>query len=195
MLAEDKRIKTKEQLRDWIEYEMRRYGGAKLSDVLMLTEGAILRRHQQYLRKGEYHANTGHRLRSIYYRFRVKLIQNRHSLHIARNCCGRGLFIAHLGPILMNGHITVGENCCIHMNSSIVAGGRDNGVPVLGDNIVIGVGAVVLGGIELADGIAIGANSVVNRSFTEPNITIAGAPARKISDGGSCHWGNKESET
>lgn len=192
MLAEEKRIKTKEQLKDWLDYEMAGYGGAKLSDVLMLTEGAILRRHQQFLRKGEYHANTGHRLRSIYYRFRVKLIQNRHCLHIARNCCGRGLHIMHLGPVLMNGHITVGENCTIHINTSIVAGGRDNGVPSLGDDIIIGVGAVILGGIELADGIAIGANSVVNRSFTEPNIAIAGAPARKISDHGSRSWGQPD---
>jgi len=189
MLAEDKRIKTRAQLKDWIDYEMSLYGGAKLSDVLMLTEGAILRRHQQLLRKGEYHDNVGHKLRSVYYRLRVKLIQNRHCLHIARNCCGRGLHIMHLGPILMNGHITVGENCSIHINTSIVAGGRDNGVPTLGDDIIIGVGAVILGGIELADGIAIGANSVVNKSFYEPDITIAGMPARKISEHGSSSWG------
>ena len=95
----------------------------------------------------------------------------------------------HLGPILMNGHITVGENCSIHINTSIVAGGRDNGVPTLGDDIIIGVGAVILGGIELADGIAIGANSVVNKSFLEPDIAIAGMPARKISEHGSRSWG------
>jgi len=192
MLAEDKRIKTKEQLKDWIDYEMRLYGGAKLSDVLMLTEGAILRRHQQFLRKGEYHANTGHRLRGAYYRFRVKLIQNRHSLHIARNCCGRGLRIMHLGPILMNGRITVGENCSIHINTSIVAGGRDKGLPCIGDNVVIGVGAVILGGVYVADNIAIGANAVVNRSFDEPGIAIAGVPARKVSDNGRGSWGRGE---
>lgn len=192
MLAEDKRIKTKEQLKDWLDYEMAGYGGAKLSDVLMLTEGAILRRHQQFLRKGEYHANTGHRLRSIYYRFRVKRIQNRYCLHIARNCCGRGLRILHLGPILMNGHITVGENCSIHINTSIVAGGSNNGVPTVGDNVSIGVGAVILGDVYVADGIAIGANAVVNKSFTEPNIAIAGVPARKISDNGSNTWGQPD---
>ena len=189
MLPEEKRIRTKEQLKDWLDYEMSLYGGDKLSDVLMLTEGAILRRHQKFLRKGEYHDNTGHRLRSIYYRFRVKLIQNRHCLHIARNCCGRGLHIMHLGSVLMNGHITVGENCSIHINTSIVAGGSSKQVPSIGDNVSIGVGAVILGGVYVADGIAIGANSVVNKSFYEPDITIAGAPAKKISDKGSRTWG------
>jgi serine O-acetyltransferase len=58
-------------------------------------------------------------------------------------------------------------------------------VPKIGNNVFIGPGAVVIGDIEIADGIAIGANSYVNKSFKEPNITVAGCPAKKISDGGS----------
>jgi serine O-acetyltransferase len=44
---------------------------------------------------------------------------------------------------------------------------------------------VIDGEIEIADGIAIGANSYVNKSFKEPDITIAGCPAKKVSDKGS----------
>ena len=54
-----------------------------------------------------------------------------------------------------------------------------------GDNVYIGPGAMLFGPIRIADDIAIGANAVVNRSFLEPGITIAGAPAMKISDHGS----------
>ena len=43
-------------------------------------------------------------------------------------------------------------------------------------------GAVIVGDIRIADNIRIGANSFVNKSFLEEGITIAGAPARKISD-------------
>ena len=46
----------------------------------------------------------------------------------------------------------------------------------------IGVGVVIIGDVEIADNIVIGANAVVNKSFLEPGITIAGVPARKISD-------------
>ena len=46
----------------------------------------------------------------------------------------------------------------------------------------IGVGVVIIGDVEIADNIVIGANAVVNKSFSEPGITIAGVPARKISD-------------
>jgi serine acetyltransferase len=51
--------------------------------------------------------------------------------------------------------------------------------------VCIGPGARVLGDITTADGIVIGANSVVTKSFCKNNITIAGAPARKISNRGT----------
>ena len=50
----------------------------------------------------------------------------------------------------------------------------------------------MLGGVYITDGIAIGANSLVNKSFYEENIAIAGNPARKISNNGSNTWNKKE---
>jgi serine O-acetyltransferase len=58
-------------------------------------------------------------------------------------------------------------------------------MPKIGNDVFIGPGAVIFGPVEIADGIAIGANSFVNKSFEEPNITIAGSPARKVSNKGS----------
>ena len=43
----------------------------------------------------------------------------------------------------------------------------------------------MFGRIEIADGIAIGANAVVNKSFLENNISIAGIPAKKIGNMGT----------
>ena len=43
-----------------------------------------------------------------------------------------------------------------------------------------GVGANIIGNVKIADGIIIGANSLVIKSFLEENIVIAGVPARKI---------------
>ena len=71
-----------------------------------------------------------------------------------------------------------------------VAGGNSNDVPTIGNNVVVGVGAIVLGGGTVADGIAIGAGAVVNKSFEEKDIAIAGVPARKISNNGRKTWGN-----
>ncbi len=98
----------------------------------------------------------------------------------------------HVGPILMNGRVTVGKNCKLHINTALVAGGTNDDVPTLGDGCILGVGAVVAGGVSLADYTAVGANSFVNKSFEEPNIAIAGVPARKISDNGAKTWGRKK---
>lgn len=57
--------------------------------------------------------------------------------------------------------------------------------PTIGDNVYIGPGAKIFGKIQIADGIAIGANAVVNKSFFEQDISIAGVPARKISEEGT----------
>jgi serine O-acetyltransferase len=66
-----------------------------------------------------------------------------------------------------------------------IGAGRTSKLPTIGDDVFIGPGAKIFGDVVLANGIAVGANSVVNSSFTEEGITIAGAPARKVSDKGS----------
>ena len=53
-------------------------------------------------------------------------------------------------------------------------------MPQIGDNVDIGVGAKIIGDVTIANGIKIGANAVVNKSFNEENITIVGCPARKV---------------
>jgi serine O-acetyltransferase len=80
----------------------------------------------------------------------------------------------------------VSANCRIYVCTSIgnKAGHRDL-APIIGNNVYIRPGAKIFGDIKIADGIAIGANSVVDKSFTEPNIGIAGVPAKKINDKGS----------
>lgn len=70
----------------------------------------------------------------------------------------------------------------IRINADIVIGennGEEN-VPMIGNSVVIEPGAKIFGKIIIADGIHIGANSVVNKSFTEPNVVIVGAPARVV---------------
>jgi serine O-acetyltransferase len=79
----------------------------------------------------------------------------------------------------------VGENCRIDRCVSIGSVYHPIDPPKIGNNVFIGPGAVIDGPIEIADGIAVGANSYVNHSFKEPDITIAGCPAKKISDKGS----------
>ena len=96
----------------------------------------------------------------------------------------------HVGPVLLNTNTVLGKDCGIPMNVGIVGGGNNGYAPVLGDNIVVGYGAVVLGNTHVANGVAIGANAVVNKDVIEENIAVAGVPARKISNNGRNTWAN-----
>lgn len=89
-----------------------------------------------------------------------------------------GLSIAHLGPIVINADSKIGENCRIHVGVNIGANG--GGSPIIGDNVYIGPGAKIFGEITIADHCRIGANAVVNKSFTEPGVTIVGVPGHAV---------------
>ncbi len=96
---------------------------------------------------------------------------------------GEGVTFYHRGNIIINPNARVGDGCIFH--GSCCIGNSHPGetkCPVLGKNVDIGYGAVILGDIHIADNVVIGANAVVTKSFEESGIVIAGAPARKIRD-------------
>ncbi|MGF3215084.1 serine acetyltransferase [Facklamia sp. P12945] len=183
------KIESKKDLKQFLIIESKRYGRRNISNPLFLIkENDFLWRHNILLRKTEYYLNTRNKVMGLTYKFLLKRFQNRYMLHIPINSFGCGLKIMHLGPILVNGKVKAGRNISIHINTSIVAGGNDDATPRLEDGVVIGVGAVILGPVTIAKNIAIGANAVVNKSFFEENIAIAGVPAKKISDNGRLSW-------
>lgn len=101
---------------------------------------------------------------------------------IPLNVFGPGLCIAHRGTIVINKNVRVGENCRIHACTNIGSNRDETAAPQIGKNVYIGPGAKIFGNIIIADDIAIGANSVVNKSFYEKGISIAGVPAKKINN-------------
>ena len=102
------------------------------------------------------------------------------------NTFGPGLKINHFGLIVVNQNAKIGAFCDIHQGVNIGQHGNNQfDVPTIGDNVWIGPGAKIFGKISIGSGIAIGANAVVNNDFEENNITIAGIPAKKISNSGN----------
>ena len=194
MLPQENRIQTKARLKEYLAAELPFYRCGILQRIFAASEKAILRKHQLLLRKTEYHTNTRHRILALWYRLRLNRMQNRYALHIPLNCCEKGLHIMHIGPILINSEAQLGQRCSLHINTAIVAGGITGDAPRLGDGVVMGVGAVALGGITIADHTAIGANAVVNKDVTEENIAVAGVPAKKVSSNGRQAW-NRQTKT
>jgi serine O-acetyltransferase len=99
---------------------------------------------------------------------------------------GAGLSIAHRGPIIVNPNARIGENCRVHSCVNIgTAAGMQKAAPMLGDDCYIGPGAKLFGPIQIANGVAIAAQAVVNKSCDRANVTLAGVPAIVISDRGA----------
>lgn len=194
MLEVSERINSKKDLIEWIKYESKKYPtcGRGIRKIFPITEADILKKHQVILRKTEYFLNTGKKMFFVIYKIRLSYFQNKYALHIPVNTCGKGLKIMHIGPILINGKAHIGMDCSLHINTALVAGGTNDDVPYLENGVVVGVGAVILGGVHIAENIAVGANAVVNKSFDQPDIAIAGVPAHKVSNNGRTHWNTKQ---
>lgn len=93
---------------------------------------------------------------------------------------GPGMLLMHRHGLLV-GPVVIGSNCVLHQNVTIgqrVAGG-DHGVPQIGDNVWIGPGAIVTGGVSIGDGVTISAGSVLSKDVPD-RCLVAGNPARVI---------------
>lgn len=185
------------ELKNILEYERKRYGIKSNFEYLVKriygSENAVIYHWQILLRKIEYFSKHKD-VRYYFYKIRFNNLSNKYGLHIPENTCKKGLKIMHLGSILINKNASIGENVSLHIDTAIVAGGNTNKAPIIGNDVVVGIGAKLIGDITITNGIAIGAGSIVTKSFNENNITIAGVPARKISDIGADSWNNKKGE-
>jgi serine O-acetyltransferase len=91
---------------------------------------------------------------------------------------GPGLKIPHSGSVIVNKKARIGKNCEIH--SGVNIGVHKGQVPKIGNNVYIGPGAKIFGGIKIGNNVAIGANSVVTKDVPD-NVTVVGIPAKIIS--------------
>ena len=95
---------------------------------------------------------------------------------------GYGLAIVHVGTIVINHKVNVGNNCRIHVCVNIGATGGSSKAPRLGDNVYIGPGVKIFGDIKICDNVILGANTVVNKDLVRPNMVYAGVPAKGIKE-------------
>ena len=147
-------------------------------------------KYEILLRKCEYYQNVKRdRISRLIFgllRLRRSKIGLLCGFEIPLNVVDQGLCLAHAGTVIISEHAHIGKNCKIHAGVNIGADARKrNAAPCIGDNVYIGPGAKLFGEIILANGIAIGANAVVNKSFISSDISIGGIPAKEISNRGS----------
>ena len=98
---------------------------------------------------------------------------------------GQGVFIDHGMGVVIGETAVVGNCCLLYQGVTLGGTGKQSGQrhPVLGENVVVGAGAKVLGGISVGANTRIGAGSVLLRDV-DADCTVVGVPGRVIHQSG-----------
>ena len=93
---------------------------------------------------------------------------------------GGGILVCHGNSTIVYAK-SIGKNFLVHQNVTVGRGIMINGydVPTIGDNVYIGTGAIVIGGIHIGNNVKIGAGTLVNKNVPD-NCTVVGNPMRII---------------
>ena len=144
-----------------------------------------------------YKAVRRHRRAHWFFNHNMKFIarylsqRNRHKsgieIHPAAQL-GKGVFIDHGMGVVIGETTVVGDNCTIYQNVTLGGTGKDLGKrhPTLGNNVLVGSGAKVLGPFTVGDNARIAAGAVVLREVPA-NATAVGVPARIVKLNGIRH--------
>lgn len=116
--------------------------------------------------------------------FRLNRIAHRHGGYIGSGAVIHGVpSLPHgLHGIYISRYAVVGEGCRIYQNATI--GEVAHKAPEIGDNCLIGAGAVLVGGIKIGSNVKIGAGTVVSTDVPD-NCTVVSQPPRMLARGES----------
>jgi serine O-acetyltransferase len=118
----------------------------------------------------------------IYYFIRIVFACDvKYTAEIGENV---GFFHNGLG-VVIHKHAKIGKGARLYQNVTIGGNGKreaENGIPIIGENVFIGAGAVILGPVIIGNNARIGANSVVLSDVAE-NTTVVGSPAKPVNSG------------
>lgn len=182
-------IKTKEQLRSVLAADNAEYYAKPRKERIV---GTICRypdheimRFKTYLRKAEFCFNTASRsrlrfLQALYYERRKNILGERLGIEIDINCFDSGLTIYHGGGIVVNPEARIGKNCRLHGGNCIGNSGKTQDTPVLGNDVDLGFGACVIGGVQLANQVVVGCGAVVVKDCHREGAVLVGMPAREV---------------
>ena len=113
----------------------------------------------------------------------LAMLFNKLNVWFGRCIIGRGadfgpaFVLIHSHGVVINSSVQAGQG--IKIEHQVTIGAERNESPVLGDNLFIGAGAKIIGGVTIGRNVKIGANAVVTKSLPD-NVTAVGIPARIV---------------
>lgn len=176
---------TKKELKEIINEDKAYYFGAPMKYVgRVLTHNPLYRRGQYIIicRKVAFYEKQGSltgKVLSLYYRRKKNILGEKLHIELGPKEFGRRLRIYH-NDIIVNAGAVIGDDCELYGNNCIGNKGSDAPVfaaPVLGKGVSLGVGASIIGPVNVADGVKISGMSFVNKDLDCPNSLYGGVPA------------------
>ncbi len=159
-------------------------------DSIMERDPAARSRLEVYFLYSGFKAVRAYRKSNWFFRHNMKFIarfisqRSRHKTGIEIHpgaTIGRGLFIDHGMGVVIGETTEIGDYCTIYQNVTLGGTGKDTGKrhPTLGNNVLVGAGAKVLGPFQVGDNARIAAGAVV-LSEVPANATAVGVPAHIV---------------
>ena len=159
-------------------------------DAVMGRDPAARNRLEVFFLYSGYKAVRSHRRANWFFRHNMKLIarfisqRSRHKTGIEIHpgaTIGKGLFIDHGMGVVIGETTEIGENCTLYQGVTLGGTGKDTGKrhPTLGNNVLVGCGARVLGPFKVGDNARIAAGAVVLNEIP-PDSTAVGVPAQVV---------------
>lgn len=168
----------KQDRMDYLSFLSKEY----ILDWLLKSEQYYLRLYVQALRGQEYYTFIKpHKVLKYYYQRKKNILGSRLGFFIHPNNFQEGLKLYHYGSIIIHPKARIGTNCTIHGNCCIGSKGTfPDDAPTIGNNVDIGQGAQILGGITIANNVKVGAGAVVTKSILDAGATVVGVPGKSV---------------
>ena len=166
-------------LREYLKADLYRYSGSKASCYFLkaLSPSLPAFRYTYLLRHASVFPKRS--VRGLLCRALLLHYSYKYGFQIMPNTrIGKGLYIGHLGTVVINGRSEIGDNCTLtHLVTIGQANrGERKGYPKIGNMVWIGAGAVVVGKIVIGDNVLISPNAYVNFDVPDNSI-VTGNPA------------------
>ena len=161
----------------------------ELSNFIIEKDPSVKKRREVYIMPG---------FKAIIYYFISRFFYLRKVYYISRKICyigrkktgieihpgaiiGKNLFIDHGSGVVIGETTVIGDNVIIYQGVTLGGTGKEEGKrhPNIGNNVLIGAGAKVLGNINIGDNVKIGAGSIVLKDVPS-NSTIVGVPGKVV---------------
>ena len=159
-------------------------------DSIMERDPAARSRLEVYFLYSGFKAVRAYRRANWFFRHNMKFIARMISQHARHKTgieihpgatIGKGLFIDHGMGVVIGETAEIGDNCTIYQGVTLGGTGKDHGKrhPTLGNNVLVGSGAKVLGPFKVGDNARIAAGAVVLTEVPE-NASAVGVPAKIV---------------